>query len=221
MSNVSNVHQFAPLTKDSKPLNGQRLVRLIAKKTKAGTYESENLAGSHCVSIPHIAEDDIVANIDKLLPHVVSMVKDTQDKIIREWRILHGRNEIPESEFDIASVIGWLDANATSDRFTTEYLQEWFMTEYADTAAAFIRRAIDGAADEIIAAKVSVLRDMFAGFAGARYSPAIPVCKAIIRFGDYCSENGVIDSRMDTFVGKTREILEKKEQELASDALGF
>lgn len=221
MSNVSNVHQFKVLDKKSAALSGQRLIRLIAKKSKDGTYENANLSGSLCVSVPQIKEDDVIDSIDKFLPHVVAMVKDTQDKIVREWRIVHGRNEIPGEVFNVSAVIRWLDDNATSDRFTTEYLQDWFMTDYADIAHQFIRSAIDGAAQEIIDAKTNVLRDMFAGFASGRYSPNIPQCKAMIRFAQFASDKGGICGRMDGFMQKAQEIKERKELELSESALGF
>lgn len=221
MSNVSNIHQFAPLNKDSKPLSGQRLVRLIAKKSKGGEYENPNLQGSLCVSVPHVSEDAIVDRIDKLLPHVVQLIRDTQDKIVREVRIRDGRNEIPEDQFNVDACIAWLDASATGDRFTTEYLAEWFMSEYADLAHMFIRRAIDGAAQEIVDAKTNVLRDMFTGFASGRYAPPVPVCKAIEKFAQFCSDNGGIDGKMDMFYQKATAIRVKKEAELSVDALGF
>ena len=219
MSNVSNIHQFFPLNKDSKPLSGQRLVRLICKKAKNGEG-NPNLSQSLCVSVPWIAQDEVAESIDKLLPHVMALVRDTQDKIIREHRLEHGRNEIPGEAFGIEQVISYLDAAATGDRVSAEYLQEWFMSEYAEQAASFIRLAIDGAADTVVEHKVAVLRDMFAGWSSNRYSPNIPQLKAMIRFAGYVGEDGM-DGRMHTLVAKASEMLKKKEAELASDALGF
>lgn len=221
MSVVSNIHTITALTKDSRALSGQRLVRMIAKKSKDGTYESANLQGSMCVSVPFVEQNDVVDQIDKLLPHVIGLVQDTQDKMIREIRIASGRNEITQESISVEAVVAWLDANAAGDRFTTEYLQEWFVSEYTELAKEFINRAISGAADSIVDAKVNVLRDMFAGFASGRYSPSIPQCKAMIRFGTFCADSGSIDSRMDQFVQKSTQILEKKESELSADALGF
>lgn len=221
MSNVSNVHQFAALTKTSKALTGQRLVRLIAKKNKDGVYESENLSGSLCVSVPFVNQDAVIDSIDKLLPHIVGMVQDTQDKIIREWRLTHGRNEIPGDVFSVSACVAWLDDNATGERVSSEYLQEWFRAEYGAIAERFIRTAIDGAAPEIITAKINVLRDMFAGFASNRYSPNIPQCKAMVRFVAFAADCGEIDSRLSAYAEKAQEIQTKKEAELNTDALGF
>ena len=221
MSVVSNIHTITPLTKESKPLSGQRLVRMIAKRTKDGSYESPNLQGSHCVSIPQVDENAVMDAIDKLFPHVLSMIRDTQDKMVREYRVSTGRNEIQDSDISVAKCVEWLDNNATSDRFTTEYLCDWFMSDYAPLATQFIERAISGAAAEIISAKTNVLRDMFAGFASGRYSPSIPQCKAMIKFAGYALEAGQVDSKLDMFTTKASEILAKKEAELSESALGF
>ncbi len=219
MSNVSNVHQFHVLDKSSKALSGQRLVRLIAKKDSKGQYPSENLQGSLCVSVPVLAQDDVENVIDRLMPHVVAMCKDAQDKIIREWRIEHGRNEIPEEAFSIDKVVEYLDSAAAGDRVSVEYLQEWFIDSYASAAQQFIRIAIDGAAPEIVEHKVNVLRDMFAGWSSNRYSPNIPQLRAMIRFGAYLGDDA--DGRMAGYIARAQKMLEVKEQELSADALGF
>lgn len=222
MSNVSNIHQFKNLDKSSKPLSGQRLVRLIAKKDKDGSYASANLAGSLCVSIPVVGAEEVVECIDRLIPHMVQLVKDTQDKIIRDWRIEHGRDEIPEAVFSVDEVVSYLDAAATGDKVSVEYLQEWFMEDYATAAAGWIKSAmgVDGASDEIVAVKTNVLRDMFAGWSSNRYSPNIPQLRAMIRFATYVGVDNM-DGRMMGYIGRATKMLETKEAELASDALGF
>lgn len=215
---IGNNHLFSPLTKDSKALAAdQRLVRLIAK----GKEKHENLQASLCVSVPVVSQDAIVNVIDKLLPHVVGMVQDAQDKIIREWRLEHGRNEIPQDVFGVEQVIAWLDANARGDRVSAEYLAEWFMDGYEEIAKEFIQAAMGGnVTDTVIAQKTNVLREMFTGFASAKYSPSIPVCKAITRFAEYSAERGG-DARMAQYGTKAAEILARKEAELSANALGF
>lgn len=222
MSIISNTHQFAPLEKNSKPLDGQRLIRLIAKKSKDDSYASPNLAGSLCVSVPRVAQEDIADHIAALIPHIVGLVADTQDKIVREWRIEHGRNEIPGEVFSVSECVKWLDANAAGDRVSSEYLSEWFASEYREIAVKWIRSAIDGAADEVIEKKYNVLRDMFTGFSSGKYSPSIPVCKAIAKFNEFMVASEVdIDSRMTSYCEKAFEVQLRKEKELSSDALGF
>lgn len=220
MSNVSTLaHDFFRLTKDAKPLTGQRLIRLIAK----GENKSPNLSESVCVSVPRVTQDMVADAIDRLLPHVVGLVQDAQDKIVREWRIEHGRNDLDASVLGMDSVIEWLDATATGDRVSMEYLQEWFKEEYQDAAIGYIANVmgVDITPDsvpEVVIQKCNVLRDMFAGWSGAKYSPNIPKLKAMIRFAESVSD---LDGRMSGMVNKSRVMLARKEIELNEDALGF
>lgn len=220
MSNISNVHTFEILDKDSKPLTGQRLIRLIAKSDRDGKYKSENLTSSMCVSVPYVREEDVVNVIDKLIPHVIALVQDTQDKLAREFRIQYGRNELPQSAIDMNAVITYLDENAAGDRVTKEYLQEWFISSYATVAAEWITAVAGGnVSADVVEKKVSVLCDMFSGWASPKYSPNIPQLRAMIRFAD--ASDISTDSRMLTIREKCQKMLDKKESELSSDALGF
>lgn len=222
MSIISSTHQFNKLEKNSVAMAGQRLVRLIAKANREGKYASEHLNESLCVSIPRISDEAIVKVIDKLIPHIVRMCEDAQDKIIREYRIESGRNEVQESVFDIDAVVGFLAADAAGDRVTKEYLAEWFSSSYASIATNWIKAISNGdISDELIETKCNVLRDMFAGWASPKYSPNIPSLKAIVRFATYTVDQDCADSRMESIAEKAAKMLEKKEAELSVDALGF
>ena len=220
MSIVSNTtHDFIKLDKDAKPMAGQRLIRLIAK----GENKHPNLSESLCVSVPRVTQDEVADCIDRLLPHVVGMVQDAQDKIVREWRIEHGRDDLDGSVLSMDSVIEFLDANAAGDRMSTEYLQQWFMEEYRDAALGYICNAmsLDMTPDnvpEVAMQKCNILRDMFAGFSSPKYSPPIPKLKAMIAFAGSVSE---LDGRMTAMLTKAKVMLQRKEAELAEDALGF
>lgn len=220
MSNISDRHQFATLTKDSKPLAGQRLVRLIAK----GENKSPNLMQSLCVSVPHVTQEAVVECIDRLLPHVVGMVKDAQDKIIREYRIQTGADTVGDHHISMDQVIEWLDANAAGDRVTTEYLQEWFKEGYEQLAHQYIAHILKvdgpnaaGEYPEIVVQKGNMLRELFSGWASPKYSPNIPKLKAMIAFGQSVPNDG----RMSGILVRAADMLAKKEAELESDALGF
>jgi hypothetical protein len=137
MSVVGNRHTLTPLTKTSKAMDGQRLVRVIAKQDKEGTYP-DNLKESLCVSIPKIEEATVQSSITSLMPHIVAMLGDAQDSIIRELRITTGCNEVSDDEIGIGKVIEWLDEESTGSRLTKEMLAKWFTESYSDVAAEFI-----------------------------------------------------------------------------------
>lgn len=226
MSNIIGItqaHKFEVLDKNTAPLHGQRLVRLIAKSAR-GTNKpaNEHLQQSLAVSVPPVTMDEVVAHIDKLIPHVIGMVQDAQDKIIREYRIESGADNINQELISVESVIAFLDSSATGERVSKEYLQEWFASEYEDIAKQWINTIAGGSlSDVVIEQKTNLMRDMIAGWASPKYSPNIPSLKAQIRFMNHCNDIDAIDMRMSGFLNKASTMLEKKENELNMDALGF
>lgn len=226
MSNIigmTQAHKFEVLDKNTAPLHGQRLVRLIAKSAR-GTNKpaNEHLQQSLAVSVPPVTMDEVVAHIDKLIPHVIGMVQDAQDKIIREYRIESGADNINQELISVESVIAFLDSSATGERVSKEYLQEWFASEYEDIAKQWINTIAGGSlSDVVIEQKTNLMRDMIAGWASPKYSPNIPSLKAQIRFMNHCNDIDAIDMRMSGFLNKASTMLEKKENELNMDALGF
>lgn len=187
---IGTSHVFNVLDKSSKPIDGQRLVRLIAK----GENKSPNLSGSMCISIPVVTAEEVVGHIEALLPYVVGMVQDTQDKIIREYRIESGASDMHENLFDVPHVVEWLAANATGERVTREYLARWFTEDYGEVAHEWIRtlKSSEGATPEVIERKFNVIRDMVASFADARTKHSKPQCKAVLAFAEVVE----CDSRM-------------------------
>lgn len=227
MSNITGItpanHSFVTLDKNTSALTGQRLVRLIAKSARGTDKPSNpNLTQSLAVSIPYVSMDEVVNVIDKLIPHVIGMVQDTQDKIIREYRIESGNETINQSLIDVNAVIAYLDASATGERVSKEYLQDWFTSEYEDITKQWINQIAGGSlSDIVIDQKTNLMRDMIAGWASPKYSPNIPSLKAQIRFMNDCVSNEVSDARMNGILDKAKNMLDKKEKELSTDALGF
>lgn len=210
-------HTFSLLSKEPKALPEQRLVRLISKKKE----RSDNLQVSLAVSIPTVSVESVRKYADALMPHVARLVQDTQDKIIREYRIKTGADTISDGDISIQAVIEYLNADAAGDRVSAEYLQGWFMDGYADTARDWITAKLGGnVASEVLDTKVNVLRDMFAGWSSPKNSPNIPSLKAMIEFIGEIPEDS-IDSRMEVIGERAIRMLEKKEAELSADALGF
>lgn len=227
MSNVSNTHNVCKLEKNSKALTGQRMARVIAKKSKTGEYESSNLIESKFVSVPMIAPEFSQDQMAQLAPHIVGMLNDAQDALIRECIIRDGATSINEAQIDFAACIAYLDDSAKGNRVTSEYMQKWFMDTYAEPAMEFIcelvkfdKESLSTEQMTVVEQKTAILRDMFAGFASGKYSPDIPKCKAIRKFGAFLGEENY-DGRMQVIIEKTAKIQEEKEKELSMDALGF
>lgn len=220
MSVVSTTHDFTVLDKNSKAMAGQRLVRLIAKKPKDGEYH-QHLKQSLCVSVPVLTVESIEDDQWNLLKvHAARWLQGVQDTLIREFRLEHGKDEIREQEFSIDACIAHLEASATDDRVSMEYLQEWFTEEYGDIATEWIQGKAPGLDATIVGHKVNVLRDMFAGFSSNRYSPEIPKLRVMVEFVGAIPDESM-DARMVAYGTKAAEMLEAKEAALNVDALGF
>lgn len=221
MSNISTTHSIVKLERNTAPLHGQRLSRLIAKADRNGNYPSPNLTESLAVSVPIVNDEAIVECIDTLMPHIKGWLQGVQDALIREFRIEHGRNEVPEDAFNVAACVAYLDDNAKGDRVTKEYLSEWFNENYSAQCAVWIESIAPGMNEDTIASKVNVMRDMISAWASPKASPAIPALKAVLRFTHALATANGMCARMSAIAQKAAALLEKKESELKADALGF
>jgi hypothetical protein len=230
MSNVSDRHTIETLDKKSKALTGQRLARIIAKADKNGMYQSANLTVSKCVSIPKLTIADFTPDhINALMPHLVSMIQDRQDDVIRDKIITEGITSIADADISIDACIKFMESNAGSGRLSTEYLQEWFTEVYADASYEFIGALCKFGDDpnqytedqlNVIEQKSNVLRDMFAGFASGKYMPDMPKCKAMLKFGEFVGADNQ-DARMQSYIARAQKQLDKLIAETSADALGF
>lgn len=222
---IGSTHLVSKLEKNSKAMQDQRLARVIAKKNKSGEYECENLQESKCISIPKIGELS-AAQLQMLQPHIIGLVENAQDALIREC-IIAGASSINDAQISIEECIKYLDDSAKGNRITSEYMQQWFIGTYADFAVEFIGalgkfdiKNLTADQSAVIEAKTNVIRDMFAGFASPKYSPDIPKCKAMIKFGEFITRDNW-DERMGNLMEKVQKIKSEKESEMSLDALGF
>lgn len=223
---IGSNHVVNKLEKNSKAIDGQRLARVIAKKNKEGNYESEHLQESKCISIP-VIQSISESQLRAAMPHIIGLFANAQDEIIREL-IINGQSSVNDAQISIEECIKYLDQSASGGRVTSEYMQKWFNEVYIEPAMEFITTEVckfnpdnlTSAQVEVIEKRCNVLRDMFAGFASGKYSPDIPKCKAILKFGEFLSQDNW-DERMKAIQAKTANIKKEKEDALNMDALGF
>ena len=195
---IGTSHVFTKMNKDSKALAAdQRLVRLIAK----GKNKREHLSESLCVSVPQVTIEQVTEYIDTLLPYVVGMVADAQDKIIREYRIESGAADIHQSLFDVPHVVQWLAANATGERLTGDMLREWFTEDYAEACTEWLKSkpALANATEGKIEQSLNVVRDLIVQYANPHFKPNMRQCDLILDLG----QSVEVDGRMAMIVAKT------------------
>lgn len=106
-SEKSTISVYDPKT--SKPDEGQIL--LVSK----GSEKAEKQA--ICASVEPIADDDILAHLESLLPHIQNMLRAERIKIVRANET---RGFVLESEVSIEAVISAMDASARLTRAAIE-----------------------------------------------------------------------------------------------------
>lgn len=101
----------------------QRLARVGYK----ATVKTPAKYPSVCVSVPVIAEFT-EEQIQALGPHIIQMLENAQDGIIRSlYESRDGTlSEVSDDDISIDSCIAFLEAESTGGRLTREYLEQWF-----------------------------------------------------------------------------------------------
>lgn len=227
MSNVSSTHAVVKhISGETKAFSGQRLARIIAKKGSDGKYQSEHLTETKSVSIPVMASESFTPEIlASFMPQIMDMFMGYQDSIIAEL-VKDGADNIHDDQIGFPAIAKWLESNAGTARITKELLQAWFMEAYADVAAEYICGALkwdfntlSADQEKVLEQKINLLRDMFAGFSSGKYSPDDARCMAMIKFVTFAGDGAC--PRLTTMGQRAKAVMEKRAEELSSNALGF
>lgn len=219
MSHVSSVHDLKPFKAGDKALSGQRLAKIGYKKTKNQTNPLQSVA----VSVPYIAVDSITANVQRLLPHICTMLENAQDGIIRGlYESSQGALKIiQDAEISVEACIGFLEAEATGNRLTSEAVEKWFDAELADNVFAMLAQKLGFLSNEADASltdaqeltvqkHVKIYRDVLASLAGGKTMLAdkqIRGCRNALALAPDADDPMVsrLSSRLDTMERKNSE----------------
>lgn len=128
MSNISDRHVFTPFVSTgsdkSKPLSGQRLCKVIFKSRNG----NQAAMPSQCASVPIVSNDEIVSNVQSLLPFISDLVASTQDNIARTL-LLAGADAVTSEQISLSACISHLVAESKGDRLTGDDISAWFTAE--------------------------------------------------------------------------------------------
>ena len=167
MSNISNQHSVIPfIAGESKPLSGQRLAKVGYKQTKAMADKGEIAPKSIAVSLPRIADEDIVENIAKIFPLVRAACEDVQDKIVRSLYESRGYklDRVSDDEIGFSAIAGYVSSEQSGGRLTKEYLESWFDTNVRDNLTVIIADRLGFS--ELNDDQLAVIEQHIAGYKG-------------------------------------------------------
>lgn len=219
MSNVSSVHDVKPFKAGDKALSGQRLAKIGYKKTKNQTNPLTSVA----VSVPFILPADVQSNIQRLLPHIGTMLENAQDGIIRSlYESSQGSLKIiQDSEISVEACIGFLEAEAAGNRLTSEAVEKWFDAELSDNVFAMLAQklgflsndadaTLTDAQESTVQKHVKIYRDVLASLAGGKTMLAdkqIRGCRNALALAPDDSDPMVsrLSARLDTMERKNSE----------------
>ena len=134
MSNISNSHNVQEYVVGvTKPLSNQRLAVVFYKTDKESGIKKD----SKCVSIPVVSESHISETELMLFkPHLIELIKSTQNKIIRELIDGDNRTVIHDADITIGKVLEYLEDTSGDEngggRLTKEVINTWFDSQVSD-----------------------------------------------------------------------------------------
>lgn len=114
----------------SQALTGQRLAKIGYKSSPKSPAKFPSV----CVSVPVLDRDDILGNIETLIPHVRNMLCAAQDGIVRSlYESSQGTlSQVNDSEIGVQECISFLNAEASGGRLTKEIIEAWFSASVFD-----------------------------------------------------------------------------------------
>jgi hypothetical protein len=140
MSVISNIHTAQVYdAKQSKPFDGQRLIKTIAKADANGNY-GQHLQQTMCTSVPLLSVDSIIdaMNDDKLqsrlVVHFVAYLEKVQNDLVAE-RIKAGTKSVSSQELEIAALCDYLDSDIVGDKWDASRVASWFEFNCAEGIA--------------------------------------------------------------------------------------
>ena len=163
MSNISNTHNVTPFVSGtSKPLHGQRLIKVGFKKTD----KIPNPLPSVCVSVPfHSADMVSPENLQQLLPYIGTMLENAQDGIVRTlYESSNGvKNTIHDDEIGFSAILGYLENEKSGGKLSAEKVAKWFTEQIEENLIVVFADKLGFTSDDLTENQLAVINKHIAG----------------------------------------------------------
>lgn len=185
MSTISNRHSVVPfISGKSEPLTGQRLARILYKP------RGKNPAAypSVCVSVPPVKFDEVRAHTERLMPAMMRLVEDTQDKILKSlYEAREGHlQSVSDDEIGMDAVISFLESELNGGRITGAAIDSWFTEQIADSLTVLVSEKTQSEDMEILNGYVQNYKKMFTALASPRTSYGLTQVNGLLRVLEVC-----------------------------------
>lgn len=169
MSTISNRHSVVPFVSGkSVPFENQRLCKVTYKARKGTAQKFPNV----CVSVPTLQGVELSdAQMDRLIPHLVSMMENAQDGIVRSlYESTDGSlTSVSDEEISVDQIISYLETEAAGGRLTKELIEQWFTSAAQTNCAELVATKLGTEVDNPkVAQHVNAYRAVFSSLAGGK-----------------------------------------------------
>lgn len=167
MSQISDRHTVVPfISGETKAFADQRLAKVGYKKTA----KIPNPLPSIAVSVPNVNPEDIVTNLQSLLPHIGTMLENVQDSVIRSlYESSEGTlSSVADSDISVRACISFMEAESNGSRLTAEKIKTWFVSELRDNFSVVIaeKLKLDDVDSPVVTQKLNAYQELFCALSG-------------------------------------------------------
>ena len=206
MSTISDRHNVVSFVSGkSEALTGQRLTVAKYKSTAKTQAKFPNV----CASIPVMeCTEYTLSENPGLLPHFTEWLLSKQDDVFKSVYESHGGtlSSVSDSELDLNSIIGYLNAESVSGRLTKESIEQWYALECKGIIyvnAAVKKGYIPADADDLemlsenqktqLELVCNAYRDLFTGLAGGTTKYAPSVQESLNKMLSQCADSPMVE----------------------------
>lgn len=213
---ISNRHPLnAFVSGKSEPMAGQRLAKIGYKSSKTAPARFPSV----CASVPMIDRADVDAKMERLLPHVIRMLEDAQDSVIRSlYESSDGSlSAVSDADISVDACIGYLEAQKNGGRISGELIGSWFDAHLSDvlTIAVAEKLGYDLSTPEqedTVSKNVNAYRALLVSIAGnkTRLNAAqISGVRKVLSFSsDLGDIGGYVEGRLKAMEGKGMDLID-------------
>jgi hypothetical protein len=196
MSVVSDRHSIVPFVAGkTAAFTDQRLCKVGYKSTAKNPAAFPSVA----VSVPFIADADILERVERLIPHVRVFLGDVQDKIVRSlYESSDGAlTSVHDDEISVSQCIAFLETESNGGRLTKESVYSWFDSEVKDNLSVVIADKIGAELESsVVAQKLHAYREVIGSLSNAQTLLQPAQIKSVRSVLGLCAESGEIGAKL-------------------------
>ena len=195
----------------SQALTGQRLAKIRYKTTAKQAAKFPSV----CVSVPPLADAEIMENLPALKVHIRAMLEAAQDGVIRSlYEVSEGRlSSVQDQDISVVACIGYLNAESEGGRLTKETIDAWFDASLGEYVTALIVEKLGYGEDltpeqeHTVSRHVKGYKDMYSALAGGKtiYQPnQIASLRRVLGLVDSSEVGEKLDARLVGMLSKPK-----------------